>query len=153
MADDHRDEPLLTQDPKDNLEQSDDLAPAGEPESDSGNELLRTSMEDTGESSSLQEQEARVAQNNGAQTPVKSAPKAAPKPVRGTKEAAAEALRHYNREMNDYLTWKENLRLTSMDLQIGGPYFDLWTQEANLFFRRLVILRKRVESIKKQKRA
>jgi len=150
MAEDHRDDPLLTQEATDNQEESDAFDTAEVSEIDSGNELLHTSMEDTGESSSLQEQETPVTQNNGAPSPLNAAAK---KPLCGTKDAVAIELRKYEREMNDYLTWKENLRITSVDLQIGGPYFDLWTKEANLFFRRLVILRKRIESIKKQKRA
>lgn len=149
MSDNHRNEPNLTQDSTDNQEVSDASATAGEALST----LPHTSLEDTGESSLLQEQEARGTQNNGAQTPPKAASKQPSKPERGTKEAASQELRYYTHEMNDYLTWKENLRITSVDLQIGGPYFDLWTKEANLFFRRLVILRKRMESIKKQKRA
>ncbi len=153
MSGNHRDKSLLTQETTDNQEVSDALDAAGVSESDSENELLHTSLEDTGESSPLQEQEATVAQNNGAQRPAKSAQKAPSAPVRGSKEAVIEAMRGFNGEMNEYLTWKEDLRVTSMDLQIGGPYFDLWTKEANLFFRRLVILRKRMESIKKQKRA
>ena len=153
MAENHQDDPLLTQETTENQEVSVALATAEVTENDSGDELLHTSLEDTGESSPLQEQEATVAQNNGAQSPEKSAKKATPKAACGTKEAVIPALQGFTFEMNEYLTWKEDLRFTSMDLQIGGPYFDLWTQEANLFFRRLVILKKRMESIKKQKRA
>lgn len=153
MAENHRGDPLLTQETTDNQEVSDAFATAGVSKSDSGSELPHTSLEDTGESSSLQEQEATATQNNGAQSPGKAAPEGPARAAYGTKEAVSEELRNFAREMNDYLTWKEDLRLTSIDLQIGGPYFDLWTKEANLFFRRLVILRKRIESIKKQKRA
>ncbi len=150
MAENHHDDPLLTQEATDNQVESDAFDTAGVSPIDSGNELPHTSLEDTGESSSLQEQEARVTQNIGVQTPPASVSNGH---SCGTIEAVSAELRKYEREMNDYLTWKENLRITSVDLQIGGPYFDLWTKEANLFFRRLVILRRRIESIKKQKRA
>ncbi|MBC7659622.1 MAG: hypothetical protein H7249_07930 [Chitinophagaceae bacterium] len=153
MSDNHQDKPTLTQETTDDQEVSDALAAAEDSQNMSENRLPRTSLEDTGESAPLQEQETRAPQNNGAQSPLKPAQKRLPEPACGTNEAVSIELRRYAHVMNDYLTWKENLRITSVDLQIGGPYFDLWTKEANLFFRRLVILRKRIESIKKQKRA
>lgn len=121
--------------------------------SDSPQEQPLSSMEDTGESPLLQEQETPVTQNNGTAKTAKPAPPADPKPPRGTKEGVAEELQIYMHEMRDYLAWKEELRLTSVNLQIGGPYFGLWTKEANLFFRRLVILKKRSERVKSKQRA
>lgn len=121
--------------------------------SDSSQEHPLTSLEDTGESPPLQEQENPPTQNNGTANSAKPAPKAAPKAARGTKDAVAVELEMYAQELTDYLAWKENLRVTSVDLQIGGPYFALWTKEANLFFRRLVILKKRSERVKSKQRA
>lgn len=55
--------------------------------------------------------------------------------------------------MNQLLKWKEGLKLTSIEYQLSGAYYDMWIKEANLFFRRLVILRRRMQTLKKQKRA
>ena len=153
MAENHGDDPVLTRGMIDSQEASDGFNTAQDSTEEPGRELLHTSLEDTGESSLLQEQEGQFSQNNDAARVPLKLQKPSAKAMTGTKEAVNIALADYQREMNDYLTWKENLRITSVDLQIGGPYFDLWTKEANLFFRRLVILRKRIESIKKQKRA
>ncbi|MES2744069.1 MAG: hypothetical protein V4655_01520 [Bdellovibrionota bacterium] len=121
--------------------------------SDSSQEHPLTSLEDTGESGSLQEQETPPTQNNGTAKPQKAAPAAARKHPKGSPEAVVGELKKYALELNDYLAWKEDLRITTIDLQIGGPYFTLWTQEANLFFRRLVILKKRSERAKSKQRA
>ncbi len=121
--------------------------------SDSSQEHPNTSMEDTGESQSLQEQETPLTQNNGTVKTANPAPAALPRAKRGTPAAVEEELRKYAVDVNDLLRWKEDLRLTSVDLQIGGPYFGLWTKEANLFFRRLVILKKRSERVKSKQRA
>lgn len=111
------------------------------------------SMEDTGENLSLQEQEAQATENNGTVNPENVASPQVPKPLRGSSEAVVNEIRNYSLDLNDYLAWKENIRLTSVDLQIGGPYFGLWTKEANLIFRRLVILKKRSERAKSKQRA
>ncbi len=121
--------------------------------SDSSQEHPNTSMEDTGESRSLQEQETPLTQNNGTAKTAKPLAPAAPRPARGTPDAVQEELKKYALEVHDLLRWKEDLRITSVDLQIGGPYFGLWTKEANLFFRRLVILKKRSERVKSKQRA
>ena len=121
--------------------------------SDSSQEQPPTVNEDTGESLSLQEQEALVSQNNDMLSSSKSVPKAKSRAPVGSKEGVEEELKKYALELNDYLAWKEDLRIRSVDLQIGGPYFLLWTKEANLFFRRLVILKKRSERVKRNQRA
>lgn len=121
--------------------------------SDSPREQTPISMEDTGESPSLQGQETPVNQNNGTVKSLNQAPKPAPMAPKGSKEGVEQELKKYALELNDYLAWKEDLRIRSVELQIGGPYFTLWTKEANLFFRRLVILKKRSERVKSKQRA
>lgn len=59
----------------------------------------------------------------------------------------------FHAQLNDLLTWKEDLRLLTITHMVPGPYYESWTKEANLFFRRLVIINKRLKSLKKQKRA
>jgi hypothetical protein len=56
-------------------------------------------------------------------------------------------------DMGDDMAWKEDLRLLSLNHVVPGPYTESWTKEANLFFRRLVIMNRRLEMYKKQKRA
>jgi hypothetical protein len=53
----------------------------------------------------------------------------------------------------ELMAWKEDLRLLAMHHNTLGPYNDSWTKEANLFFRRLVIINKRLETQRKKKRA
>ncbi len=55
--------------------------------------------------------------------------------------------------MGELMAWKEDLRLLAMHHNTLGPYYDNWTKEANLFFRRLVIINKRLETHRKKKRA
>ncbi len=55
--------------------------------------------------------------------------------------------------MAELMAWKEDLRLLAMHHNTLGPYYDNWTKEANLFFRRLVIINKRLETLRKKKRA
>ncbi len=62
-------------------------------------------------------------------------------------------LGEFHTQLNDLLKWKEDLRLLTITHMVPGPYYDSWTKEANLFFRRLVIINKRLKSLKKQKRA
>ncbi len=57
------------------------------------------------------------------------------------------------RDLNELMAWKEQLRLLTVSYMVPGPYYESWTKEANLFFRRLVVISKRLESQKKQKRA
>ena len=95
---------------------------------DSSQEHPHTSLEDTGESPVLQEQETPLTQNNGTVKTAKSAVNPAVKATPGSPQAVAAALKKYAVELGDELRWKENLSLTSIDLQIGGPYFELWTK-------------------------
>jgi hypothetical protein len=55
--------------------------------------------------------------------------------------------------VEELMAWKEDLRLLAMQHNTLGPYYDNWTKEANLFFRRLVIINKRLETFRKKKRA
>jgi len=57
------------------------------------------------------------------------------------------------RATGELMAWKEDLRLLAMHHNTLGPYYDNWTKEANLFFRRLVIINKRLETQRKKKRA
>jgi|GEM_PF-3190498 len=57
------------------------------------------------------------------------------------------------RTMNELMSWKEDLRLLAMHHNTLGAYYDSWTKEANLFFRRVVIINKRLETLRKKKRA
>ena len=116
----------------------------------SADELTDISLEDTGESPVVQQQEMATPENNDApqaEAAVKSAA------VRGSPEAVLAELAKFMGESGDNMTWKEHLRLLSIEHQVGRSYFGLWTEEANLFFRRLVILKKRMESVKHKQRA
>ncbi len=57
------------------------------------------------------------------------------------------------RTLNELMSWKEDLRLLAMQHNTLGAYYDHWTKEANLFFRRVVIINKRLETQRKKKRA
>lgn len=111
-------------------------------ESGSMEEPSGASLEDTAEPSPLQGQEKSRAENNGA---------GMAKP-QGFDDLNAN-LQGFEREMNQLLKWKEGLKLTSIEHQLSGAYYDMWIKEANLFFRRLVILRRRMQTLKTQKRA
>jgi hypothetical protein len=55
--------------------------------------------------------------------------------------------------LTELMAWKEDMRLLAMHHNTLGPYYDNWTKEANLFFRRVVIINKRLETLRKKKRA
>ncbi len=114
-------------------------------EAGSMEELSGASLEDTADPSSVQGQERASPENNDALSGF------------STKKSDANSIEalvtYYEREMNKLLRWKEQLKLTSIEHQLSSAYYEMWIKEANLFFRRLVILRKRIETLKKQKRA
>ncbi len=57
-------------------------------------------------------------------------------------------LRDKKAELNELLAWKERLKLRAIHEFIPVPYYTSWSKEANLFFRRLVIIKRRMENIK-----
>jgi hypothetical protein len=68
-------------------------------------------------------------------------------------DSLLEHLKAAKQDFNADMAWKEDLRLLGLHHFVPGPYTDSWTKEANLFFRRLVIIKRRLEMYKKQKRA
>lgn len=75
-------------------------------------------------------------------------------PVKKAKDS--DLITHLQRtcsDLNELMAWKEQLRLLTVSYVVPAPYYEGWTKEANLFFRRLVIIKKRMELLKKQKRA
>ncbi len=76
------------------------------------------------------------------------------KPLKGANDK--ELLGHlgnFQKDLGLLLAWKEDLRLLTVTHMVPAPYYDSWTKEANLFFRRLVIINKRLETLKKKQRA
>ncbi len=50
-------------------------------------------------------------------------------------------------ELNELLAWKERLKLRAVTEFIPQPYYNSWNKEANLFFRRLVIIKRRMKNL------
>ena len=99
------------------------------------------------ENADLQAELARPGENNVAFGGSKSAK------VDEKSEKVLRDLQAAKNAMEELLSWKEDLRLLAMHHNTLGPYYDNWTKEANLFFRRLVIINKRFETLRKKKRA
>ncbi|SMF46267.1 hypothetical protein [Pseudobacteriovorax antillogorgiicola] len=62
-------------------------------------------------------------------------------------------LAQFSHATEDYLRWKEELKLLTMDAVLNLPYYELWRAEANDWFRRSVILRSRRRKLEKKKGA
>ncbi len=121
-------------------------------EAGSLDELAGANLEDTAERLSLQEQESSHPENNGIDEAA-SGENGAVSPSANEPKGVLEHLDEFRGELEDLLRWKERLKLTSIEYQLSNSYYEAWIKEANLFFRRLVILKKRAEMLKKQKRA
>ena len=72
------------------------------------------------------------------------------KKAQGTAEALVEEMGKGRKDLNDLLAWKEGLRHLAVDYVVPHPYYDQWTKEANLFFRRVVIVNRRLQKLKKK---
>lgn len=145
----------------DDLDALMDVSQADKPES--GDETAEAALvhgpsdeseKDTLESAQLQAEVAGTGENNvafGADAAKSIAPKAAK--VDEKREKLFTDLEDAKKAMTELMAWKEDLRLLAMHHNTLGPYYDNWTKEANLFFRRLVIINKRLETLRKKKRA
>lgn len=145
----------------DDLDALMDVSQADKPES--GDETAEAALvhgpsgeseKDTLESAQLQAEVAGTGENNvafGADAAESIAPKAAN--VDEKQEKLFTNLEDAKKAMGELMSWKEDLRLLAMHHNTLGPYYDNWTKEANLFFRRLVIINKRLETLRKKKRA
>ncbi len=50
-------------------------------------------------------------------------------------------------ELNELLAWKERLKLRAITEFIPQSYYNSWNKEANLYFRRLVIIKRRMKNL------
>jgi hypothetical protein len=145
----------------DDLDALMDVSQADKPES--GDETAEAALvhgpsdeseKDTLESAQLQAEVAGTGENNvafGADAAEPIAAKSAN--VDKKSEKLLDDLQDAKKAMAELMSWKEDLRLLAMHHNTLGPYYDNWTKEANLFFRRLVIINKRLETLRKKKRA
>ena len=145
----------------DDLDALMDVSQADKPES--GDETAEAALihgpsdeseKDTLESAQLQAEVAGTGENNvafGADDTEPIAAKSAN--VDKKSEKLLDDLQDAKNAMAELMSWKEDLRLLAMHHNTLGPYYDNWTKEANLFFRRLVIINKRLETLRKKKRA
>jgi hypothetical protein len=145
----------------DDLDALMDVSQADKPES--GDETAEAALihgpsdeseKDTLESAQLQAEVAGTGENNVAFGADGTEPIVA-KSVNVDKksEKLLDDLQDAKNAMAELMSWKEDLRLLAMHHNTLGPYYDNWTKEANLFFRRLVIINKRLETLRKKKRA
>lgn len=112
------------------------------------------SEKDTLENAELQAEVAGAGENNVAFDGEEGLHAAAKAVNVDTKhENLLRNLEDAKRANGELMAWKEDLRLLAMHHNTLGPYYDNWTKEANLFFRRLVIINKRLETQRKKKRA
>jgi hypothetical protein len=112
------------------------------------------SEKDTLENAQLQAEVAGTGENNVAFDGDSSASVAAPSVnVDKKTEKLFADLEDARKAASELMAWKEDMRLLAMHHNTLGPYYDNWTKEANLFFRRLVIINKRLETLRKKKRA
>ncbi len=151
MAENHPDDPdaLLDVSRADKPESGDETAEAALVHGPSDE-----SEKDTLESAQLQAELAGTGENNVAfdgEEP--SQPTAKSANVDKKTEKLFVDLEDAKNAMAELMAWKEDLRLLAMHHNTLGPYYDNWTKEANLFFRRLVIINKRLETLRKKKRA
>ena len=51
----------------------------------------------------------------------------------------------FDKSLNSLLSWKEELKLLTLDANINHSYYDAWVGEANKIFIRCVSLRKRLK--------
>ncbi|HYX32049.1 MAG TPA: hypothetical protein VE954_02970 [Oligoflexus sp.] len=112
------------------------------------------SEKDNPENAQLQAEVAGSGENNVAFDGEAAAP-APPQSANVDKkfEKLLLNLEDAKRAAGELMAWKEDMRLLAMHHNTLGPYYDNWTKEANLFFRRLVIINKRLETLRKKKRA
>ncbi|MCX6130886.1 MAG: hypothetical protein NTX25_17740 [Proteobacteria bacterium] len=68
-------------------------------------------------------------------------------------ERLLDDLANARQALLELMAWKNDLRLVAMHHNTLGSYYEHWTKEANLFFRRVVIINKRLETYRKKKRA
>lgn len=112
------------------------------------------SEKDTLENAQLQAEVAGTGENNVAFDGDSSASVAATSVnVDKKTEKLFANLEDARKAVSELMAWKEDMRLLAMHHNTLGPYYDNWTKEANLFFRRLVIINKRLETLRKKKRA
>jgi len=145
----------------DDLDALMDVSQADKPES--GDETAEAALvhgpsdeseKDTLESAQLQAEVAGTGENNVAFDGDAAEPIAAKSAnVDKKSEKLLDDLQDAKNAMAELMSWKEDLRLLAMHHNTLGPYYDNWTKEANLFFRRLVIINKRLETLRKKKRA
>ncbi len=151
MAENHPDDPdaLLDVSRADKPESGDETAEAALVHGPSDE-----SEKDTLERAQLQAELAGTGENNVAFDGEEPPPPSA-KSVNVDKktEKLFVDLEDAKNAMTELMAWKEDLRLLAMHHNTLGPYYDNWTKEANLFFRRLVIINKRLETLRKKKRA
>jgi hypothetical protein len=125
------------------------------------------SSENTPKSPEVQAQEAVHAQKTGvaqAQRPPDKKETQLQRIAREAKEEAESFFYHggvktanddhrssYTRdrkaELNELLAWKERLKLRAITEFIPQSYYNSWNKEANLFFRRLVIIKRRMKNL------
>ena len=124
----------------------------------------RSSEDSTLESSSLQGEETLESQKGspegqsdgasevgGDENDISIDDEWVPRPHEDLDEVLAN-LASYNGSVEEMLRWKEGLKVLTLDAILGLPYYDLWRDESNLWFRRSVILkarRKKLEANKK----
>ncbi len=51
----------------------------------------------------------------------------------------------FDKSLNSLLSWKEELKLLTLDVNINHSYYGAWVEEANRIFIRCVSLRKRLK--------
>jgi cobalamin biosynthesis Mg chelatase CobN len=73
----------------------------------------------------------------------------------GQKDAKKTRMAHellaYEKNLSSLLSWKEELKLLTLGANINLSYYELWRHDANLIFRRCVLVRNRQERYRKYK--
>lgn len=68
-------------------------------------------------------------------------------------EKVIEGIDKYGHSVNEMLVWKEELKLHTLESIVNLPYYEMWTMEANEWFRRSVVLKARRKKLMKRKGA
>jgi hypothetical protein len=112
------------------------------------------SEKDTPDREQLQAEVVGSGENNVAfDGDTASATSSKPANMDDESEKLIERIEDAKNALTELMAWKEDMRLLAMHHNTLGPYYDNWTKEANLFFRRVVIINKRLETLRKKKRA